>query len=70
MAKRTRSRSSSGKPRKIKQNFGLLAEDIEFLDQVLQERRITDPYGASKSQIMHDALMLYKRHLTPKASAA
>lgn len=69
MAKRTRSRPS-GKPLKIKQNFGLLAEDVEFLNQVLKERRISDPFGASKSQIMHDALMAYKRQLTPSARSA
>lgn len=73
MAKRTKPRPS-GKLPKFKQNFGLLAEDIQFLDEVAKKRRITDPYTASKSAILHDALMLLKRQMgadhPPRASAA
>lgn len=74
MAKRAQSRPS-GKLPKIKQNFGLLPEDIQFLEEVAKKRRITDPFTASKSAILHDALNLLRRHMgadhhPPRASAA
>lgn len=73
MAKKIKPRPS-GKLPKFKQNFGLLAEDIQFLDELSKQRRITDPYSSSKSAILHDALMLLKRQMgadhSPRASAA
>lgn len=73
MAKKARPRPS-GKTPKIKQNFALLPEDSQFLEEVVKKRRISDPFAASKSAILHDALVLLKRQMgadhPSRASAA
>lgn len=50
------------KPEKTKTNFGLLPEDIAYLDELLAERVKIDPYGASKSQVIHEVLVFYRQH--------
>lgn len=50
------------KPEKTKTNFGLLPEDIAYIDELLAERVKIDPYGASKSQVIHEVLVFYRQH--------
>lgn len=55
------------KPEKTKTNFGLLPEDVAYIDELFAEKVKIDPYGASKSQVIHEVLVFYRQH-RPKAA--
>lgn len=47
---------------KIKTNSRLLPQDVAFLDQEIERRKLIDPYSATKSEILHDALKALARN--------
>lgn len=53
---KTQRRRPASRPKKFKTSVRFLADDWKFINELIEQRLVTDPYGATIGQILHEAI--------------